>query len=228
MRPQKSVSTKQADDTVSGVLTMDLERIEESLSEKGYKSICGVDEVGRGPLAGPVVAAAVILPEEFDTEGITDSKALTSRKRDYLFERLAAEGAICAVGVMDNTAIDTLNILKASLMAMRKAVLDLKQSPDVVLVDGNFPIPNLTFPQYAIVKGDSRCVSIGAASIIAKVTRDRIMEKFQALYPSFSFSAHKGYPTAKHLQELKEFGPTDIHRRSFRPVAEILEQYELF
>ena len=207
---------------------MDLERIEESLSEKGYKSICGVDEVGRGPLAGPVVAAAVILPEEFDTEGITDSKALTSRKRDHLFERLAAEGAICAIGILDNTAIDTLNILKASLMAMRKAVLDLKQSPDVVLVDGNFPIPNLTFPQYAIVKGDSRCVSIGAASIIAKVTRDRIMEKFQALYPSFSFAAHKGYPTAKHLQELKEFGPTDIHRRSFRPVAEILEQYELF
>jgi ribonuclease HII len=121
-----------------------------------------------------------------------------------------------------------MNILKAALMAMRKAIIDLKQSPDFVLIDGDHAVPNIPFPQYAVIGGDGRCQSIAAASIIAKVTRDRIMDRYQALYPSFSFSQHKGYPTPAHLDELHEHGPCDIHRRSFKPVAEVLqEQYAI-
>ncbi len=202
--------------------------IELMLRERGYKYVCGVDEAGRGPLAGPVVAAAVILPTDCSIEGLQDSKQLTADQRDRLFEELADDSIVSAVGIMDHAAIDTMNILRASLMAMRKAVLDLAQTPDVVLVDGTFPVPNLSQPQYAIVKGDSRCRAIAAASIVAKVTRDRIMSRYQDIYPHFSFAAHKGYPTAEHLRELREFGPCDIHRRSFRPVAEMLDQYELF
>lgn len=201
--------------------------IEQSLIDQGHKCICGVDEAGRGPLAGPVVAAAVILPDNCVIDGLNDSKLLTKLRRDDIFEQIATSDIPCAVGIMNSTDIDTMNILRASLMAMRKAVMDLKIDPDVVLVDGNFPIPKLNQPQYAIVKGDSRCKSIAAASIIAKVTRDRIMEKYQAMYPRFSFATHKGYSTPEHLRELKEHGPTDIHRRSFRPIAELLEQYEL-
>ena len=206
---------------------MDIGAIESSLREKGFRAICGVDEAGRGPLAGPVVAAAVILPEDCDIVGINDSKQLTKLRRDAIFEEIANSNILCAIGIMTSTDIDSINILRASLMAMRKAVMDLKADPDIVLVDGTFAIPNLRQQQYAIVKGDSRCKSIAAASIVAKVTRDRIMEKFQAIYPSFSFATHKGYSTPEHLRELKEHGPTDIHRRSFRPVAEVLEQYEL-
>lgn len=206
---------------------MDIGAIESSLREKGFRAICGVDEAGRGPLAGPVVAAAVILPEDCDIVGINDSKQLTRLRRDAIFEEIANSNVLCAIGIMTSTDIDSINILRASLMAMRKAVMDLKADPDIVLVDGTFAIPNLRQQQYAIVKGDSRCKSIAAASIVAKVTRDRIMEKFQAIYPSFSFATHKGYSTPEHLRELREFGPTEIHRRSFRPVAEVLEQYEL-
>jgi len=201
--------------------------LEQSLFEQGHRSICGVDEAGRGPLAGPVVAAAVVLPRDCEILGINDSKALTRLRREDIFEQLAESSIPCSIGIMNNDAIDTMNILRASLMAMRKAVMDLKVSPDVVLVDGNFAIPKLSMPQYAVIKGDSRCKAIAAASILAKVTRDRIMEKYEALYPSFSFATHKGYSTADHLRELKEHGPTDIHRRSFRPIAELLEQYEL-
>lgn len=206
---------------------MDLGAIEQSLRDKGFKAICGVDEAGRGPLAGPVVAAAIILPEDCDIVGINDSKQLTRLRREAIFEEIAHSNIPCAIGIMTSTDIDTMNILRASLMAMRKAVTDLKADPDIVLVDGTFAIPNIRQQQYAIVKGDSRCHSIAAASIVAKVTRDRIMEKFQAMYPSFSFATHKGYSTPEHLRELKEHGPTEIHRRSFRPVAELLDQYEL-
>jgi ribonuclease HII len=206
---------------------VNLTDFERSLQDKGYTAICGVDEAGRGPLAGPVVAAAVLLPEGIELPGLDDSKALTPLQRDRLFEELAREDVLCAVGIMDHQCIDTMNILKASLMAMRKAVLDLKKAPDVVLVDGTFPVPNLHLPQYAVVKGDQRCRTIAAASVIAKVTRDRIMERYQAIYPSFTFATHKGYPTEQHLRELREHGPSDIHRRSFKPVAELIHQYEL-
>ena len=204
-----------------------LKNLEEMLHNQGYSSICGVDEVGRGPLAGPVVAAAVILPHNIKIEGLTDSKKLSPAKRDRIFDEIAQLGLVCAVGILDNTDIDKINILQASLMAMRKAVIDLQEKPEIVLVDGNYPIPKIMQPQYAVIGGDALCQSIAAASVVAKVTRDRIMDHYQALYPSFSFAKHKGYPTSAHIAELKEHGPTDIHRKTFKPVAEVLSQYEL-
>lgn len=203
-------------------------RIEAILYDKGYRTICGVDEVGRGPLAGPVIAAAVILPDESDIDGIDDSKKLSASRREALFEEIVNSGAVCSIGIIDNECIDKMNILKASLMAMRKAVMDLRSAPDFTLVDGTSEIPNIGTPQHAITGGDGLCLSIAAASIIAKVTRDRIMEHYELLYPAFSFSKHKGYPTAVHIKELRQNGPSEIHRRSFKPVAEALQQYVLY
>ncbi|UCD65255.1 MAG: ribonuclease HII [Candidatus Zixiibacteriota bacterium] len=197
------------------------------LAEKGYQAICGVDEVGRGPLAGPVVAAAVILPPETEIKGLADSKKLTAMQREQVFEEIVEQGLKCAVGVIDHECIDRINILKASLMAMRRAVMELKESPDIVLVDGSHCIPKIAHPQFAVVSGDSRCRSIAAASVVAKITRDRIMDKYEKLFPSFSFSKHKGYPTPEHLEELRAYGPTEIHRKTFRPVADLIEEYAL-
>ncbi len=208
-------------------IVQDFNQIEQMLVDKGYLDICGVDEVGRGPLAGPVVAAAVIIPPGVTLEGVADSKKLSSVRREECFNRIVELGFPCAVGVIDSECIDKMNILKASLMAMRKAVMDLKQTPDFVLVDGEYPIPKIEQPQYAIVGGDARCRSVAAASIVAKVTRDRIMDRYEALYPSFSFSQHKGYPTPAHLEELREHGPCKIHRKSFKPVADLLKEYAI-
>lgn len=205
----------------------DFDHVEQMLAKKEYEAVCGVDEVGRGPLAGPVVAAAVIIPPGIELEGVTDSKKLSSVRREEWFEKIVELGLPCAVGIINNEGIDKMNILKASLMAMRKAVMDLKQAPDFILVDGEYPIPKIEQPQFAIVGGDQRCRCIGAASIVAKVTRDRIMDRYQALYPSFSFSQHKGYPTPAHLEELREHGPCEIHRKSFKPVADLLKEYAL-
>ncbi len=204
----------------------DLTRVEQSLAEKGYRMVAGVDEAGRGPLAGPVVAAAVILPEDCSIEGIDDSKKLSAKRRDILFDEIVGSGAIVSVGIIDNEAIDSCNILKASLMAMRKAVCSLETKPEYVLVDGSFAIPNLSYPQLALVGGDRLCKSVSAASIIAKVTRDRIMDRYAEIYPEFSFATHRGYPTAKHLDELRTFGPTKIHRKTFKPVEELLQTVE--
>ncbi|MEK7775521.1 MAG: ribonuclease HII [Candidatus Zixiibacteriota bacterium] len=201
--------------------------MEQMLVDKGYHLICGVDEVGRGPLAGPVVAAAVILPPDVRIEGLNDSKKLSESQRNEIFEEIVHLGLYCAVGILDHEAIDSMNILRASLMAMRKAVVDLKIAPEVVLVDGNHPIPRLEYPQYAVVGGDASCRCISAASIVAKVTRDRIMERLQVLHPQFSFSKHKGYPTPEHLEELREHGPCVIHRKSFKPVASLSQQHVL-
>jgi ribonuclease HII len=205
-----------------------IDHLEEMLEEKGYDAICGVDEVGRGPIAGPVVAAAVIMPVGLKIEGLTDSKKMTPLRREKIFNIILELELPCAVGMLDNESIDKINILKASLMAMRKAVMDLKKAPDFLLVDGSFTIPKIDIPQFSVVGGDLKCPSISAASVIAKVTRDKIMDKYQALYPSFSFSKHKGYPTAEHIRELKEFGPTEIHRKTFKPVAELVNQHALF
>jgi len=205
----------------------DLDHLEEMLALKGYGAVCGVDEVGRVPLAGPVVAAAVIMPSNTNIDGLNDSKKLTPLQREHVFDEIVDLGLVCAVGILDNEDVDRMNIHRASLMAMRKAVTDLGQSPDFVLVDGKFTVPNITLPQFAVVAGDARCPCISAASIIAKVTRDRIMDRMQPLYPAFSFSQHKGYPTPTHLKELKTNGPTDIHRKSFKPVADVLREYAL-
>jgi ribonuclease HII len=210
-----------------GQFALDLDDMERALADKGYQAICGVDEVGRGPLAGPVVAAAVILPIDLELEGLNDSKKLSPKRREMLFEQIAQAEIPCAVGVIDHQDIDRINILQASLAAMRKAVMELNPRADFVLVDGKFTVPNISQPQFALVGGDGRCRAIAAASIVAKVTRDRIMVRLEELYPQFSFSRHKGYPTPAHLEELREHGPCEIHRRSFRPVAEALEQYAL-
>ena len=205
-----------------------LENLEPMLHSRGLRRICGVDEAGRGPLAGPVVAAAVVLSPDIEIEGLADSKKLSSARRDDVFKRIIDLGLPCAVGIIDHKTIDTINILQATLRAMRKAVMDLDPKPDVVLVDGNILIPNLAHPQYAVVAGDRLCRAISAASVIAKVTRDRIMDRYQELYPCFSFATHKGYPTAAHIEELRRHGPCDIHRLTFRPVAELVNQYALF
>lgn len=207
---------------------IDLSGLEENLYGMGHRAICGVDEVGRGPLAGPVVAAAVILPRGVELPGIDDSKKLTHDKRAKICQLIFEAEIPCAIGIIDSKTIDEVNILRASLLAMRKAVSELGQTPDCLLVDGTYCIPNLKQAQYAIIGGDARVKSIGAASIVAKVTRDRIMEKYQDLYPQFSFSVHKGYPTPQHLAELEEHGPCAIHRRSFGPVQRRIEQYALF
>ncbi len=154
-----------------------MEDLEEVLGNKGFDTICGVDEVGRGPLAGPVVAAAVLYPIGLVIDGLADSKKMTPLQRERVFEKIINRRLVCAIGVIDNECIDKMNILKASLMAMRKAVMDLKRSPEFVLVDGNQTIPKLTYPQISVVGGDARYDSIAAASVIAKVTRDRMIDR---------------------------------------------------
>jgi ribonuclease HII len=201
--------------------------LEDRLRQNGYPDLIGADEAGRGPLAGPVVAAAVLLPEGTIIEGLDDSKKLTPAKRDLIFDRIIASDAAYAVGIIDNEMIDRINILRASLRAMALAVSKLKCRNAFVLVDGNHTIPNLDFPQLAVIGGDALCPSISAASVIAKVTRDRIMDHYAKLYPRFAFGRHRGYPTADHLKELRAHGPTPIHRQSFRPVHEIVSQMEM-
>ncbi len=202
----------------------ELKNIERTLINKGYTNIAGTDEAGRGPLAGPVVAAAVIIPKDVTIPNLDDSKKLTKNQREKLFDVIATSGAICSVGVIDNETIDRINILKASLLAMHKAIMSLEVNPDFILVDGSFTIPNIAVPQMALIGGDAICASISAASIIAKVTRDRIMDRYQEIYPDYSFTNHRGYPTKRHLDELKNYGPTDIHRKTFRPVEKLLSK----
>ena len=201
--------------------------LEERLRKNGYRQIIGADEAGRGPLAGPVVAAAVLIPEGTSIDGLDDSKKITPARRELIFDRIIASEAAYAVGIVDNEMIDRINILRASLRAMAQAVAKLKCQNAFVLVDGNHTIPNLEFPQMAVIGGDAICPSISAASIIAKVTRDRIMDHYARLYPQFAFGKHRGYPTADHIKELHQHGPTPIHRVSFKPVQEIISQLEM-
>lgn len=191
---------------------------EKRLWKQGWELVAGVDEVGRGPLAGPVVAACVILPKNFFLPGVDDSKKLTKIKREKLFEQIIEDAVEVGIGIVREKTIDRLNILNASLKAMWKAVKKLDTFPQLVLVDGNQKIPNLPFPQMPIVKGDSKSMSIASASIVAKVTRDKIMLKYHKKYPEFCFADNKGYSTKSHLEALKEFGPCKIHRRSFKTI----------
>ncbi len=201
--------------------------LERRLFDKGCNTIVGVDEAGRGPLAGPVVAAAVYFPDNEIIDGLNDSKKLNAARRDEMFDLIVNSRASYAVGIIDNLVIDKINILRGTFRAMTEAVNKLHITSDCILVDGNQTIPNLDLPQIAIVGGDAACPSISAASIIAKVTRDRIMDHYDTIFENFCFSKHKGYPTAEHMKELKMFGPTPIHRRSYRPVAEVISQMEL-
>ncbi len=186
---------------------------------QGYASVAGVDEAGRGPLAGPVVAAAVILPQDFDCQGICDSKAMTPAARDRAYDRIMSGATAVGVGVVGHETIDEINILRATHRAMNAALSDLGVAFDYVLVDG-LPVRTIPGPSLAIVKGDSKSASIMAASIIAKVTRDRIMVELDRDYPEYGFAAHKGYYCAQHLEAIEKWGPCPCHRRSFSPIAE--------
>jgi len=188
--------------------------IENSLRSDGYNIICGVDEAGRGPLAGPVFAAAVILPEDCPDIGINDSKKLTEKKRELLFDKITEIALDYSIAIVSEKEIDEINILNAAMLAMRKAVAGLKIKPDFVLIDGN-RLPETGYPERYIVKGDSLSMSIAAASILAKVSRDRYMLSLDEQYPEYCFNKHKGYGTALHYQMLEKYGISPVHRRSF-------------
>jgi ribonuclease HII len=184
--------------------------------------VAGVDEAGRGPLAGPVVAAAVILDDQNPIHGLADSKVLTARKREQLYDEIRAKALCCSIAEASVAEIDEINILQATMLAMRRAVEGLRLKPAKVLVDGN-RLPVLDMLAEAIVKGDSKVAAISAASILAKVTRDRWCAELDAQYPQYGFAGHKGYGTAEHLQALQAHGACPEHRRSFSPVAKVLE-----
>ncbi|PYK30300.1 MAG: ribonuclease HII [Verrucomicrobia bacterium] len=203
-------------------------RYERKLRATGVVRIAGVDEAGRGALAGPVVAAAVVLPEKFKHRKLNDSKQLSPERRDEIYDQLVSNCDIgWAVGIVDHLEIDRINILRASHEAMRIALGTLTIAPEHVLIDG-LPVFPFPFPQTAIVDGDCYSLTIAAASVIAKVTRDRIMRDFCAQFPEYCFDQHKGYSTELHLSRLHEFGPCPIHRRSFEPVAQPLLALEGF
>ena len=187
-----------------------------------YSLIAGVDEVGRGPLIGNVVTAAVILDPLKPISGLADSKKLTAKRRDALYEEIIQNALAYSVAFATPQEIDEINILHATMLAMQRAVLQLAVLPEYVMIDGN-RCPDIPFPCEAVVKGDSRVAEISAASIVAKVVRDREMEALDLAYPDYGFAKHKGYPTAAHMAALEKFGPLDMHRRSFKPVARWLD-----
>lgn len=188
--------------------------IENRLYEKGYKYICGVDEAGRGPLCGPVVAAAVILKKDDKIEGVNDSKKLSEKKREKLYDEIIKKAIAVGVGVSDVEVIEDINILNATKKAMCEAISNLKIKPEYVLIDGNQPI-DISIPFDTVVKGDLKSESIAAASIIAKVTRDRLLREYDKQYPEYGFAKHKGYGTKAHIEAIKKYGLTPIHRPSF-------------
>lgn len=179
-----------------------------------YTYICGIDEVGRGPLAGPVVAGAVILPKDCDILYINDSKKLSEKKREELYDVIMERAIACAVGYATPEIIDEINILQATYQAMREAISKLSPAPDLLLNDA-VTIPGVPIRQIPIIKGDAKSISIGAASILAKVTRDRLMREYATVYPEYHFAENKGYGSSEHIDALKKYGPTPIHRRSF-------------
>jgi len=207
-------------------LCMDPWHYENEAWNAGRVTVAGVDEAGRGPLAGPVVAAAVVLARDFAPDGVADSKALTERARERVCERILREAAAVGVGIVGPEIIDEINILRATHRAMADALRSLRLPCDFALVDG-LPVTGLSVESRAIVKGDALSVSIGAASIVAKVTRDRIMRALDQQYPAYGFADHKGYCTRAHLAAIDNHGPCPCHRRSFAPVAERLAQCRL-
>ncbi|MBY0446886.1 MAG: ribonuclease HII [Burkholderiales bacterium] len=199
-----------------------------SIGSEGVSLICGVDEAGRGPLAGAVYAAAVILPDHYDLPGLNDSKKLTARRRDVLFDLIQSCAVSWSVATASIEEIDELNILHATMLAMQRAVAGLSLVPEEALIDGNRVPKGLTVPGRAIIGGDALEACISAASILAKVSRDRDVETFEVLYPGYGFAQHKGYPTAQHIEALKRLGPCPVHRKSFGPVIRAYAQASLW
>lgn len=194
--------------------------IEGVIRRKGFLRLAGVDEAGRGALAGPVVAAAVILRDGRPIRGVTDSKRLSPRRRELLYGRILEEALAVAVGVVEVVTIELRNILRATLLAMEQAVADLRPPPDGILVDG-LAVPQVDVPVFPVPQGDLECPSVGAASIVAKVTRDGIMARYHQAYPAYGFDRHKGYGTGAHLRAIAEHGASPIHRRTFGPIRQI-------
>ena len=193
---------------------MNLWEIEDEICDRGYQTVCGVDEAGRGPLAGPVCAAACILPRDLIIPGLNDSKKLSEKKREELYPIITEQALAWSVCMVEEKRIDEINILQATFEAMRGAVNGLKLRPDFCLVDGNRD-PSLGIPTQTVVRGDSRCATVAAASILAKVSRDRLMLELDRLYPAYGFAVHKGYGTKAHFAALDRYGLCPIHRRSF-------------
>ena len=196
-----------------------LKKYEENLYNEGYKFICGIDEAGRGPLAGPVVVGAAVMPRDSKLEWVNDSKKVTEKRREILYDRITEEALAWGVGIISEKEIDELNILNATKkglhLALGEVIEKLKQKPDIVIVDALREIDTFEIPYQSIIKGDSTCYSISCASILAKVTRDRIMREWNEVYPMYDFEKNKGYGTAEHIKALKQYGPCPIHRRTF-------------
>ena len=194
---------------------IELSKFEKEYFEKGYNLIAGIDEAGRGPLAGPVVAAAVILPKGCLIEGVNDSKKLSEKKREKLYDDIIENAIAWGVGIKDNNVIDEINILEATRLAMHEAIENLQVKPDFIFIDAEKKVDTDKIPYLPIIKGDALSISIAAASIIAKVTRDRIMSQWDEVYPQYGFAKHKGYGTAEHISAIKEYGLCPLHRLSF-------------
>ena len=201
---------------------MDNEKYERELKSKGIKLIAGVDEVGRGPLVGPVVAAAVILKDDYDLEGLTDSKKLSEKKRDYFYEEIKKQSISIGIGIIDEKTIDKVNIYEATKLAMKDAINNLDVKPEHVLIDA-MPL-DIDIETTSIIKGDLKSITISAASVIAKVTRDKMMYELDKKYPMYDFKHNKGYPTKKHLEALEEYGVLKEHRKSYGPVSKIIKK----
>lgn len=191
--------------------------LEARLLDDGIEPIAGIDEVGRGPLAGPVVAAAVIWDYRFNSDSINDSKKITTRRRENIYHYIISKCRAVGIGWVSPSEIDRMNILQASLMAMNRASLQLELKPRILLIDGKYEIPFSNHRQIAIIGGDSKVLAISAASIIAKVTRDNLMVQMDKFYPGYGFAKNMGYPTKKHFEAIEKLGPCPIHRRSFKP-----------
>lgn len=192
-----------------------LKEIEKDLYEKGFNNICGIDEAGRGPLAGPVVIAGVIMPKDSMIEGVNDSKKVSEKKREKLYDQIIEEAISYSVAIIGQDVIDDINILNATKQGVTEVVDGLDIKPDLILVDALTHINTRGIPYDSIIKGDAKCYNIAAASILAKVTRDRIMRQWDEVYPEYGFIQHKGYGTVKHIEAIKQYGLTPIHRKSF-------------
>ena len=193
----------------------ELKKIEEKIYSQGVNYICGIDEAGRGPLAGPVVVASVIMPEDSMIEGVNDSKKISEKKREKLYDEIIKNAISYSVGIVDQKEIDRVNILNATKAGLTESIKGLEVKPDIILVDALKGIDTCGIPYESIIKGDAKCYSIAAASIIAKVTRDRIMRQWHEVYPQYNFIQHKGYGTAAHIAAIKEYGLCPLHRLSF-------------
>ena len=204
---------------------VDLYQYEKELWKNGINLIAGMDEVGRGPLIGPVVTACVILPKDFVLAGLTDSKKLSEKKREEFYDYIMEHAISVGIGMMDEKVIDEVNIYEATKLAMYQAVEKSKVKPEHVLIDA-MKLDKLEMPSTSIIKGDAKSISIAAASVIAKVTRDRMMIELDKEYPMYGFKSHKGYPTKKHIEAIKEYGLIDGYRKTFKPISEMVKELE--